>query len=107
MSLDISLSKVMEVEIFSSNITHNLTNMAEVAGIYKAVWRPEEEGIKTARQLIPILETGIESMLADPDKYKKYDAPNGWGTYHQFIPWLKELLAACKANPDATIEVSR
>lgn len=107
MSLDISLSKVMETEIFSTNITHNLIRMAEEAGIYGAVWRPEENGIESAGQLIPILEAGIDRMLADPEKYKKHSASNGWGTYEQFLPWLRELLSACKGNPDATVRASR
>jgi len=107
MSLDISLNKVMETEIFSANITHRLNRMAEEAGFYEAVWRPEENGIENAEQLIPILEAGIDRMLADPERYKKHDAPNGWGTYEQFIPWLRKLLSACKENPDATVRASR
>lgn len=27
---------------YSANITHNLGNMAQAAGIYHPVWRPEE-----------------------------------------------------------------
>lgn len=36
-----------------------------------------------------------------------YDSQNGWGTYDQFLPWLEQLLNACRENSDARIEVSR
>lgn len=52
MSLDITLRAVRPVDVFSSNITHNLNAMAEAAGIYRQIWRPEEIGIKTAVELI-------------------------------------------------------
>lgn len=107
MSLDVMLTKVMPAEIYSANITHNLGKMAEAAGIYGAVWRPEEHGITKAAQLIPILEKGIAEMKADPEKYRALNAPNGWGTYDVFVPWLERYLAACKEDPDADIKVSR
>lgn len=108
MSLDISLLRVQETEVFEANITHNLAEMAHEAGIYEAVWRPEEIGIKLAQAVIPILKGGIERMEKDPERYKKYDAENnGWGTYNQFLPWLKKYLEKCKEYPDARICVSR
>jgi hypothetical protein len=39
--------------------------------------------------------------------FKMHDAPNGWGTYEQFLPWLEEYLRACEENPDAIVMVSR
>jgi hypothetical protein len=44
---------------------------------------------------------------SDAARFKKHDAKNGWGTYDQFLEWLKEYLAACQKYPTATIEVSR
>jgi len=92
---------------FSANITHNLANMADKAGIYKHLWRPEEIGITKASQLIKPLEKGITRMESNPARFKKFNSPNGWGMYEHFMPWLREYLAACKQYPDATIEVSR
>jgi hypothetical protein len=92
---------------FSANITHNLGGMAEAAGIYKHLWRPEEIGITKAEQLIEPLKDGIALMESDPERFKKFNAPNGWGMYEHFMPWLREYLAACKKYPNATIEVSR
>ena len=82
MSLAVYLTKRPDnEEVFSSNITHNLNRMAEEAGIYQACWRPEEIGVTHAAQLIPLLETGIAKLKADPEQFSKFDAPNKWGMY--------------------------
>lgn len=94
-------------EEFWQNITHNLGEMAGEAGIYEAVWRPDENGIVKAKQLIPILEKGITEMETKPEHFKKFDSPNGWGSYENFLPWLRKYLEACRSNPDAEIEVCR
>jgi hypothetical protein len=107
MSLDIDLMAVREVSVFDTNITHNLAPMAERAGIYQHLWRPEEIGITMASELIEPLTAGLAKMKADPDHYRTFDAPNGWGTYNDFVPFVERYLAACIGNPDATIAVSR
>jgi hypothetical protein len=94
-------------EGWSANITHNLTAMADEAGIYKEVWRPEEVGITKASQLIEPLRKGIGLMKADRARFELHNSPNGWGLYENFLPWLEEYLKACEDNPDAEVEVSR
>ena len=93
--------------LFETNITHNLGKMAKAADIYSVLWRPETVDVDKAEQLIAPLEEGIGKMTYDPEYYQQYDASNGWGTYEQFLPWLEELLEACKKYPNAKIEVSR
>lgn len=124
MSLDVSVDgkltknvdcphcqKGFEVETsdfyFSQNITHNLGKMADAAGIYGCVWRPEEHGIETANQLIMPLTEGITLLKSDPERFKAFDSPNGWGTYENFVPWLEKYLEACQTCPKGTISVSR
>lgn len=107
MSLDITLMKTQPTVVYDANITHNLNKMAEAVGIYKHLWRPEEVGITHARQLIKPLEEALVKLTGSPAKYHKYNAKNGWGTYEEFVPWLADLQAACKQDPDAEIEVSR
>ena len=107
MSLDVTLTAVRPTEVFSANITHNLGNMAEAAGIYKHLWLPEEIGITKAAELIEPLRVGISAMRSDPERFKKLDAENGWGTYDQFVPWIEKYLEACEQNPDADVSVSR
>ena len=107
MSLDVKLIAVRRTMVFDANITHNLNEMAEQAGIYEYLWHPEKIGIKTAGELVVPLIKGLKIMMVNPTHFKKYDSPNGWGTYEDFVPWIKRYLDACKENPDAEIEVSR
>lgn len=93
--------------LYEANITHNLNHMAEVAGFYRELWRPEECGIVLAGQLVEPLLHGIKRLKSNPDHYRPYSAKNGWGTYEQFIPWLEELLAACEEYSEALVRVSR
>ncbi len=94
-------------QVYESNITHNLGRMAEEAGIYKHLWRPEEIGITKACQLIEPLKEGLKMMRSDPERFKKFNSPNNWGLYENFVPWVQEYLWACEEYPDANISVSR
>ena len=94
-------------ELYWANITHNLGEMADKAGIYQALWRPEENGWITASDIIPILDKGLKDLKKRPKYFEKFNASNGWGIYEHFVPFVKEYLQACKANPDAIIEASR
>ena len=99
----------LQAKIFHANITHNLGPMAEAAGIYTVLWRPEtlHEGPVYAKELIDRLSVGLDVMLADPAKFRALNAPNGWGTYYDFVPWVRRYLDACKQNPEAIVKASR
>ena len=69
MSLDVSLYRKYHVKcecgkseiekdgcVYEDNITHNLGDMAEEAGLYYVLWRPEELGKTKASQIIELLE---------------------------------------------------
>jgi hypothetical protein len=107
MSLDVALNIHRPVAVFEYNITHNLADMAEEAGIYKALWRPEEIGIDRAFQLIKILSEGLDTLRADPEKFKAFNAKNGWGAYEHLVEFVEKYLQACRDNPDADVWVSR
>jgi len=112
MSLDVSLSledpeSKNEVEVYSSNITHNLNKMAEAAGIYEHLWRPEERGISRAKELIEPLTKGLNLLKSNPEQFKKYDSPNGWGLYEHFVPFVERYLEACVSFPSAKVRVWR
>lgn len=106
MSLDVSL-RVDGADVFEANITHNLNKMAAEAGIYKHLWRPEEIGVTRAEQLIEPLRAGLLLMVERPSYFEQWDAPNGWGRFENFLPWVAKYLEACIANPNAEIKVSR
>jgi len=111
MSLDFSLVDPTATynadDLYWGNITHNLGKMAGKAGIYKALWRPEEIDATKASDIIPLLEKGLADLKARPEYFKKFDSPNGWGLYIHFVPFVEEVLNACKQYPEAKIDVSR
>jgi len=111
MSLDVYLKDPTATydidDLYQANITHNLGEMADKAGIYKALWRPEEIGAKVANDIVEILEKGLNDLKTRPEYFKQFDSPNGWGMYEHFVPFVEEYLNACKEYPKAIINVSR
>lgn len=113
MSLDVDLMVTKPVSVFSSNITHNLNSMAAAIvlsnglTLYQVLWRPDEHGLKFARDISDLLDEGWNILLADPEKYKKYDPPNGWGSYEGLCNFVYSYRNACWDNPDAELRVSR
>jgi hypothetical protein len=93
--------------VYSANITHNLNTMADKAGIYKHLWRPDEIGVERAEQLIEPLETGLALLKSDPERFKRFNPKNGWGTYEGLISFVQDYLEACKKFPGATVSVWR
>ena len=51
-------------------------------------------------------DRGNKAAMADP-RFEAFNAPNGWGLYIHFVPFVEAVLAACEEHPDATIRVSR
>lgn len=122
MSLDVSLYSVEKKTVmcyscmheheeqemlYDANITHNLGEMADKAGIYKALWRPEEIGAKYAKDITKIVEKGLADLKARPEYFEQFNSPNGWGMYEHFVPFVSDYLDALKEYPDAEIHVSR
>jgi hypothetical protein len=113
--------------LYDANITHNLGGMAYKAGIYEALWRPHRlrDGydiseddhkaewefedsceIKTT-DITDIIERGLADLKARPEYFKKFDSPNGWGLYKNFVPFVEKYLEALKMYPDAIVKVDR
>ncbi len=113
MSLDIWLEQYVDyggpdgpekIVLMDENMTHNLTAMWELVGVYTALYHSEG---KEAREVYDALTLGVEYMKRYPSLCKKHDAPNGWGTYEQALPWLEKVTEAFRRYPKATIRVSR
>ena len=111
MSLDVYLQDPTATyetnDLYWANITHNLNTMANEAGIYEALWRPEEIGKTKAGELIEILEKGLIKLKLRPEYFKQFNASNGWGMYEHFVPFVEEYLNACKEYPEAIIRISK
>lgn len=94
-------------EVYSGNITHNLNRMATEAGIYEHLWRPDEIAITKAKQLIDPLRVGLDILKSDPERFKKFNPENGWGSYEGLVQFVEDYLNACYEFPEAEVEVSR
>lgn len=110
MSLDVYIYK--KKTVYDANITHNLNKMAEQVKIgdytlYLYLWRPEEIDVFKARQLIKPLKEAYKELKDNPEKYRQYDAENGWGKYENLLEFVAKYREACKRHPDYDIEVSR
>lgn len=119
MSLDVDLMITMPTSVYSGNITHNLGKMAgevkyglEWVGVadlslYDVLWRPDEHGFKYAKDIADLLDIGWNILLSDPEKYKRYNPENGWGSYEGLCEFVYRYRNACWDNPEAELSVSR
>ena len=116
MSLDVDLMVTQPVSVYSGNITHNLGKMAGevkipyMAGtvsLYTILWRPEELQFTKAREIADLLDVGWNILLSDPEKYKRYNPENGWGSYDGLCDFVYRYRNACWDNPEAELSVSR
>jgi hypothetical protein len=81
--------------------------MAAAAGVYDALWHPEDINVTKAKQLIELLRVGLATIQADPEKFNQYNPKNGWGHYEGLVDFVTEYLKACEENPEADVYVSR
>jgi hypothetical protein len=83
------------------NMTYNLNSMLTAAlGI------PFQELDKApCSEAAGVINKAIHKMKADPDYFKFFNPPNGWGTYEGCLESLEWLLLQCKDNPTASIYV--
>jgi len=121
MSLDVSLKSVGETGscsacagtgkateiVFESSITHNLAPMADAAGIYYKLWRPETLNVTRASQLIEPLAAGLARLRERPEHFRQYNPSNGWGRCEDLIRFVEQYLEACREHPDAIVSTDR
>jgi hypothetical protein len=106
MSLDFDLM-YKNKSVYDLNITHNLGGMAQLAGIYDCLWRPEENGIESAAQMIKPLEDGICFMVRNREECEQLEPSNGWGSYETLFRAACSALRACKEYPETRPEAYR
>jgi hypothetical protein len=113
MSLDVSLTYERPKTAFMANITHNLGEMASQVKLekgltlYDVLWRPDENNLYVAYQLIELLDEGLTQLVDNPVLFRKYAPENGWGTYKGLVKFVAMYLVACENNRDADVSVSR
>lgn len=94
-------------EVYERNITHNLSRMADEAGIYEALWCPQENGFQKAAQLVEPLTRGLDLLRSDPERFKTFNPANNWGCYDGLVNFVQSYLAACIEYPEAEVKTWR
>ena len=113
MSLDVTLTKTMPTEVYTSNITHNLSKMANQVMLEGGItlrdvlWHPEKNGLYYARDISELLDEAFNTLLAEPNRFKTYNPENGWGDYDGLVDFVYNYRNACWDNPEAEIGVSK
>jgi hypothetical protein len=111
--------------VYDWNITHNLVEMAEAAGLYKPLWRPymllpewddsagideyefEQGHTVLAKDIMGYIAIGYSKLISDPEHYKTFNPSNGWGSYEGLVEFTYTYLKACVDNPLAIVKVDR
>lgn len=126
-SYDAGVTLIEDNEIvYETNITHNLGEMADKAGIYEALWRPyqlkkdydktnhseaehafEETNSVKASEIIEIIQKGLDDLKKRPKYFEKFNSSNGWGTYEHFVPFVEKYLNACIEYPESIVKTDR
>ena len=103
MSYDISLyrkglkSKENFYYDYNGNITYNVCRMLEVA--FGENHLKKWNGLE-CNKFFKKFEKGYLDMCKNPDKYRKYDSPNGWGTYETTLSSIQKLYQNIKKYAD-------
>ena len=73
---------------YDGNITWNVCEMLEVAfgENHLKKWNN-----MSCDKFFRDLEKGYIDMIKNPEKYRKHNSPNGWGTYETTLRTIKEL----------------
>lgn len=98
MSYDIDFRvKVEGVDAYVSagdceaNITWNVRKIIELStGL---PWLNEENN-GYCKDIIPHIEQGLAELQRNPERYKPYEAPNGWGTVEGTIRFYERIINA-------------
>lgn len=82
--------KYISVGDCSANITWNVRKIIELStGL---PWNNEENN-GFCIDVIPAIQKGLSELLAHGDKYKKYEAENGWGTVSGVIRFFSQIIS--------------
>lgn len=87
------IDKYVEVGNCHANITWNVRKIIELStGL---PWENEANN-GLCKDIIPCIEKGYNELLYYPEKYKQYEAPNGWGTVEGTKKFFGDILVAWK-----------
>lgn len=96
MSYDISFRvKVEGVDrwIDVGNCTANITwNVRKIIELSTGLPWENEANNGLVKDVIPSIEKGLRELINNPEKYKPYESPNGWGTVRGTIYFFESII---------------
>ena len=104
MSLDFHIEDSEGNELFWENYPHNGVPMWEKAGVYDALYMSQG---KPAGYLVGKLAIGVWHFERHFAEYQELDSPNGWGRAIHALPFLCDVLNACRDHPYGTVRISK
>lgn len=78
---------------YDGNITWNVRKMLEVAFGENHLKKWND---LSCDKFFRDLEKGYIDMIKNPEKYRKYNSPNGWGTYETTLRIIQNLYETIK-----------
>lgn len=81
------------------NVTYNLSEMLAEAGMGR--WS-DYIGM-SATEAAGRWEVTLDTLRSDPERFRKMNPPNGWGTYNGAMTALGSLVDICHDHPKAKI----
>ena len=78
----------VDVGLIDANITYNVGDMIRASTGLE--WKNDADN-GLVKDVIPCIMKGLEELEKYPEKYKKYESPNGWGT----ISGCKNFFTRC------------
>lgn len=98
------IDKYVSVGECTANITYNVRKIIELStGL---PWLNEQSN-GLCVDVIPAIEKGASELLAHGEKYKQYEAPNGWGTVDGTLRFFHHILAEWRAFKQSEPELAK
>lgn len=83
------------------NITNNLAEMADKAGLYEPLWNSNG---KKASEILADLITGVRNLEEmSADDVRKYTPTNSYGSWNGLVTFTENVITCCKIFPDAVV----
>lgn len=82
----------------SFNYTYNTSPMLYAVGIdwHELTGKPISEAL-------PVLDAGIASLEAEPERFTAMNPPNGWGSYDSLLMVLRQIRDEFAKHPKAVL----
>lgn len=82
-------------EVGGWQLTYNLSEMVRSAGAYKIFANHSTTGPEG----LEILERAVLALESDPDRFRKMNPANGWGSYDGLLKVFREMVREMKDGP--------